>query len=89
MRGLLDDKKKIVFRYRGTCKFAVRKAQRQAEAKERQARFDELTNTSIKIQENIESRLNTDEQVGAKVEKKLVARCMKMINKKYGIKRKK
>ena len=66
-----------------------RKAQRQAEAKERQARFDELTNTSIKIQEYIESRLNTDEQVGAKVEKKLVARGMKMINKKYGIKRKK
>ena len=89
MRGLLDENKKIVFRYRGTGKFAVRKAQRQAEAKERQARFDELTNTSIKIQEYIESRLNTDEQVGTKVEKKLVARGMKMINKKYGIKRKK
>ena len=80
MRGLRDEYKKIMFRYRGTGKFAVRKAEKQAEAKERQARFDELTNTPAKIQEYINSRANTDEQVGEKVMHKLAAKATKMVN---------
>ena len=58
MRGLRDEYKKIMFRYRGTGKFAVRKAEKQAEAKERQTRFDELTNTPAKIQEYINNKMD-------------------------------
>ena len=35
MRGLLNENKKIMFRYRGTGKFAVAKKRRQDEAIER------------------------------------------------------
>ena len=80
MRGLLENKK-IMFRYRGTGKFAVRKAERQAEAKERQANFDEMTNTPAKTQEyinNWEKYRNTP--LGDKVIRKLAARATKMVN---------
>ena len=76
MRGLLDDKK-IMFRYRGEGKFAVRKREKQAEAKERQARFDEMTNTPDKIQRYI---MDLDNHVGEKVVRKLAARATKMVN---------
>ena len=77
MRRLLDEKKKIVFRYRGNGKFAVAKRRRQEEAKERQARFDEMTNTPDKIQRYI---MDLDNNVGEKVVRKLAARATKMVN---------
>ena len=78
MRGLLQEKK-IVFRYRGNGKFAVAKRRRQEEAKERQARFDELTNTPAKIQEYINNwQKYRKEPVGEKVKFKLVERACKM-----------
>ena len=73
----LDERKKIVFRYRGDGKFAVRKREKQAEAKERQARFDEMTNTPDKIQRYI---MDLDNHVGEKVVRKLAARATKMVN---------
>ena len=76
MRGLLE-KKKIVFRYRGNGKFAVAKRRRQEEAKERQARFDEMTNTPDKIQKYV---MDLDTNVGRKVVRKLAARATKMVN---------
>ena len=76
MRGLLENKK-IMFRYRGTGKFAVAKRRRQEEAKERQARFDEMTNTPDKIQRYI---MDLDNNVGEKVVRKLAARATKMVN---------
>ena len=79
MRGLLNEKKKIVFRYRGNGKFAVAKRRRQEEAKERQARFDELTNTPAKIQEYINNwQKYRKAPVGEKVKFKLVERACKM-----------
>lgn len=79
MRRLLDEKKKIVFRYRGNGKFAVAKRRRQEEAKERQARFDELTNTPAKIQEYINNwQKYRKAPVGEKVKFKLVERACKM-----------
>ncbi len=77
MRRLLDEKKKIVFRYRGNGKFAVAKRRRQEEAKERQARFDEMTNTPDKIQKYV---MDLDTNVGRKVVRKLAARATKMVN---------
>ena len=73
----LDERKKIVFRYRGNGKFAVCKREKQAEAKERQARFDEMTNTPDKIQRYI---MDLDNHVGEKVVRKLAARATKMVN---------
>tara|TARA_Y100000593_G_scaffold78478_1_gene145753 strand:- start:12 stop:257 length:246 start_codon:yes stop_codon:yes gene_type:complete len=77
MRRLDDKEKKIVFRYRGEGKFAVRKREKQAEAKERQARFDEMTNTPEKIQKYV---MDLDTNVGRKVVRKLAARATKMVN---------
>ena len=77
MRRLDDKEKKIMFRYRGEGKFAVRKREKQAEAKERQARFDEMTNTPDKIQRYI---MDLDNHVGEKVVRKLAARATKMVN---------
>ena len=80
MRGLLDNKK-IVFRYRGNGKFAVAKRRRQEEAKERQARFDEMTNTPAKIQEYINNWQNYRKNpIGEKVIRKLADRATKMVN---------
>ena len=80
MRGL-DEKKKIVFRYRGNGKFAVAKRRRQEEAKERQARFDEMTNTPAKIQEYINNWQNYRKTpIGDKVIRKLADRATKMVN---------
>ena len=76
MKGLLKEKK-IVFRYRGNGKFAVAKRRRQQEAKERQARFDEMTNTPEKIERYVND-LNTN--VGRKLVRKLAARATKMVN---------
>ena len=79
MRGLRDEYKKIMFRYRGTGKFAVRKAEKQEEAKSRQDYFDELTNTPAKIQEYINNwQKYRKAPVGEKVKFKLVERAMKM-----------
>ncbi len=81
MRRLDDKEKKIVFRYRGNGKFAVRKAEKQAEAKERQAYFSELTNTPAKIQEYINNWQKYRKMpIGEKVIRKLAARATKMIN---------
>ena len=81
MRGLLNEKKKIVFRYRGNGKFAVAKKRRQEEAKERQARFDEMTNTPAKIQEYINNWQNYRKTpIGEKVIRKLADRATKMVN---------
>ena len=81
MRGLLDENKKIMFRYRGTGKFAVARKRRQDEAKERQASFDELTNTPAKIQEYINNWQNYRKTpIGAKVIRKRADRATKMVN---------
>ena len=81
MKRLLDEKKKIVFRYRGNGKFAVAKRRRQEEAKERQARFDEMTNTPAKIQEYINNWQNYRKTpIGEKVIRKLADRATKMVN---------
>lgn len=81
MRGLLNEDKKIMFRYRGTGKFAVAKKRRQDEAKERQASFDELTNTPAKIQEYINNWQNYRKTpIGEKVIRKLADRATKMVN---------
>ena len=77
MKRLLDEKKKIMFRYRGNGKFAVAKRRRQEEAKERQARFDEMTNTPEKIERYVN---DLDTNVGRKVVRKLAARATKMVN---------
>jgi hypothetical protein len=75
----LQEGKKIMFRYRGTGKFAVAKKRRQEDAKERQTRFDELTNTPAKIQEYINNwQKYRKAPVGEKVKFKLVERAMKM-----------
>jgi|TARA_R110002110_G_scaffold164548_1_gene364723 hypothetical protein len=76
----LQESKKITFRYRGTGKFAVRKAEKQAEAKERQDVFNELTNTPQKINDYINSNGRYWCPVGDKVKAKLIARAMKMVN---------
>ena len=84
----LQKEKKIMFRYRGTGKFAVAKARRQEEAKERQAYFDEMTNTPAKIQEYINNWQNYRKNpIGEKVIRKLAARATKMVN--HGKKNKK
>ena len=81
MRGLLNENKKIMFRYRGEGKFAVAKRRRQEEAKERQASFDELTNTPAKIQEYINNWQNYRKTpIGEKVIRKLADRATKMVN---------
>ena len=81
MRGLLNENKKIMFRYRGTGKFAVARKRRQDEAKERQASFDELTNTPAKIQEYINNWQNYRKTpIGEKVIRKLADRATKMVN---------
>ena len=81
MRGLLNENKKIMFRYRGTGKFAVAKKRRQDEAKERQASFDELTNTPAKIQEYINNWQNYRKTpIGENVIRKLADRATKMFN---------
>ena len=78
MRGLLENKK-IMFRFRGEGKFAVARKRRQDEAKERQAYFNELTNTPAKIQEYINNWQNYRKTpIGEKVKFKLVERAMKM-----------
>ena len=81
MRGLLNEKKKIVFRYRGNGKFAVAKKRRQDEAKQRQAYFSEITNTPAKIQEYINNWQNYRKTpIGEKVIRKLADRATKMVN---------
>ena len=81
MRGLLNENKKIMFRYRGTGKFAVARKRRQNEAKERQASFNELTNTPAKIQEYINNWQNYRKTpIGEKVIRKLADRATKMVN---------
>ena len=80
MRGLLQEKK-IMFRYRGTGKFAVAKKRRQDEAKERQAYFNELTNTPAKIQEYINNWQNYRKNpIGEKVIRKLADRALSLIH---------
>ena len=80
MRGLLQERK-IMFRYRGTGKFAVAKKRRQDEAKERQAYFSELTNTPAKIQEYINNWQNYRKTpIGEKIIRKLADRATKMVN---------
>jgi len=58
-----------------------RKRIRQDEAKERQARFNELTNTPAKIQEYINNWQNYRKTpIGDKVIRKLADRATKMVN---------
>ena len=53
MRGLLNEEKKIMFRYRGTGKFAVRKREKQREALVRNAYYQEQISTPFGIKEYI------------------------------------
>ena len=53
MKGLLDEKKKIMFRYRGEGKFAVAKRRRQAEAIERNKVYQKQISTPFGIKEYI------------------------------------
>ena len=52
MRGLLE-RKKIVFRYRGNGKFAVRKREKQREAMVRNSYYQEQISTPAGIKEYI------------------------------------
>ena len=68
----LDERKKIVFRYRGTGKFAVRKAEKQAEAKERNEAYQRQISTSEGIKEYItNSRFTSTKNIGRKQMTKL------------------
>lgn len=68
----LDERKKIVFRYRGTGKFAVRKAEKQAEAKERNEAYQKQISTPEGINEYItNSRFTATKNIGRKQYAKL------------------
>ena len=49
MRGLLNENKKIMFRYRGTGKFAVAKKRRQAEAIERNEGYQKMISKKLQL----------------------------------------
>ena len=67
MRGLLNEEKKIMFRYRGTGKFAVRKREKQREALVRNAYYQEQISTSAGIKEYItNSRFVATKNIGKK-----------------------
>ena len=71
MRGLLQEKK-IMFRYRGTGKFAVRKREKQREALVRNAYYQEQISTSADIKEYItNSRFVATKNIGRKQYTKL------------------
>tara|TARA_R100000951_G_scaffold7992_3_gene7318 strand:- start:217 stop:447 length:231 start_codon:yes stop_codon:yes gene_type:complete len=68
----LDERKKIVFRYRGEGKFAVRKAEKQAEAKERNEAYQKQISTPEGIKEYItNSRFTATKNIGRKQYAKL------------------
>ena len=73
MRGLLQEKK-IVFRYRGPGKFAVRKREKQREAMVRNAYYQEQISTPEGIKEYItNSRFTATKNIGKKQYAKLKA----------------
>ncbi len=79
MRGLLNEEKKIMFRYRGTGKFAVRKREKQREALVRNAYYQEQISTSAGIKEYItNSRFVTTKNIGAKQYAKLQSLLKKL-----------
>lgn len=67
MRRLDDKEKKIMFRYRGTGKFAVRKAEKQAEAKER----NEAYQKKISTRDGLMNYLTSTRDIGKKQMAKL------------------
>lgn len=71
MRGLLENKK-IMFRYRGTGKFAVRRKERQAEAIARNEGYQKMISSKTGINEYI---ANTKE-----IGKKQLAKLKSMLN---------
>ena len=76
MRGLLQEKK-IMFRYRGTGKFAVARKRRQDEAIERNNAYQKQISTPAGIKEYItNSRFTATKNIG----KKQYAKLKSMLN---------
>ena len=79
MRGLLNENKKIMFRYRGEGKFAVAKRRKQAEAIERNNAYQKQISTPDGIKEYItNSRFVTTKNIGKKQYTKLKNKLNKM-----------
>ena len=79
MRGLLNEEKKIMFRYRGTRKLAVRKREKQREALVRNAYYQEQISTSAGIKEYItNSRFTATKNIGKKQYAKLQSLLKKL-----------
>tara|TARA_R100000805_G_scaffold9919_1_gene11606 strand:- start:933 stop:1163 length:231 start_codon:yes stop_codon:yes gene_type:complete len=70
MRGLLQEKK-IMFRYRGTGKFAVARKRRQDEAIERNYAYKRMVSTKAGISEYIANTKNIGKKQLAKLKHKL------------------
>ena len=78
MRGLLQEKK-IMFRYRGAGKFAVRKREKQREALVRNAYYQEQISTPTGIKEYItNSRFVATKNIGKKQYNKLQSLLKKL-----------
>ena len=70
MRGLLQEKK-IMFRYRGPGKFAVRKREKQREAMVRNSYYQEQNSTKAGINEYIPNTKNIGKKQYTKLKNKL------------------
>ena len=70
MKGLLQEKK-IMFRYRGPGKFAVRKREKQREAMVRNSYYQEQISTKAGINEYIANTKNIGKKQLAKLKHKL------------------
>ena len=70
MRGLLENKK-IMFRYRGIGKFAVRRKERQAEAIARNEGYQKMISSKTGINEYIASTKNIGKKQLAKLKSML------------------
>jgi hypothetical protein len=73
MRGLLENKK-IMFRYRGTGKFAVAKKRRQDEAIARNEGYQKMVSTKAGISEYIANTKNIGKKQLAKLQSLLKTR---------------
>jgi len=71
MRGLLNENKKIMFRYRGTGKFAVAKKRRQDEAIARNEGYQKMVSSKAGIKEYIANTKNIGKKQLAKLKSKL------------------
>ena len=79
MKRLLDENKKLMFRYRGEGKFAVAKRRKQAEAIERNNAYQKQISTLAGIKEYItNSRFTATKNIGKKQYAKLQSLLKKL-----------